>query len=321
MLRSTQTGWRTTGMGVGVGTVVYIENMADGQEEFVIAEGMGLKNERVDKAAVRAKEIGKNQIARAKVEALPFDKEMTEFLPAAKDLVTEYYSKLGIRGYLLVDNVFQQKVIGGDPNTLGITKAGPVVIIKQSIISSSHELNNFMKARVIAHESYHGGAQAKLRLDHKDSDELVMEKGGLDYIGDKPAAIEEGLAVRFEVWATNRIGETFVKGKAMFDGLIEVYRGSIPVDLPVETYRAIDSNEEPVLSASYRRSYELVRFLEQEVTDFILLAEKARINHETVALARVIEKRFGKGMYKRIMETTEETAKEMLESLKEETGR
>ena len=66
---------------------------------------------------------------------------------------------------------------------------------------------------------------------------------------------------------------------------------------------------------SYVNGYLLTEKMLKEIPDFFKLVEHARINGETLALARAVEKRFGRGSYKKIFSTGEEDALKVLQEL------
>lgn len=73
---------------------------------------------------------------------------------------------------------------------------------------------------------------------------------------------------------------------------------------------------------TYQWSRNLVEYIASKVPNFYFLIENMRINGCTIALAREIEKIFGKGSFREIFTTqaNEQDAKNMLEKLKQKVN-
>jgi hypothetical protein len=190
-------------------------------------------------------------------------------------------------------------------------------------------------SKVLAHEMHHLLAQRNFSLYENDSHRLDFqpERDGLGYFhkGKEGNAVEEGLSVLFSNWATEKALNSDENNVAreMIKLSIEHFKksGQIEEGVPEESLRVDVTNGQMSVGLDYPKSVSLVKFLEEKVDNFVSLAQQARIDQKTLALARAIEDAFGpvspteraagESPYHLIMMSREETAEDTLNKLKE----
>ena len=143
-----------------------------------------------------------------------------------------------------------------------------------------------------------------------------------------PAAFEEGLAKLMEARALDTLVKTHFPEEYKFfvetrDRCLAHLAPNHP-HVPPESFTLHSEDGKYRWSAAYPESVQLVQFIGERLVehgyDFYKLVEEARVQNKTLQLARAIEATFGKGAYKEIMSTDEDSALKMLEQLKESSG-
>ena len=120
----------------------------------------------------------------------------------------------------------------------------------------------------------------------------------------EPLLFEEGMASLFEESITPKIKELFSDDtRSEYDELVQIALENIEEP---ELSDEFDINIRQVeggmqySSSQYSGSRKVVKYLKTEIDGFLVLVENARIKRHTLPLARAIEKRFGKGSYRRL---------------------
>ncbi len=281
----------------------------DGLQQTLIEIKKGLHETEISQELASArKNIQINELSR--LQALGIDVSLIKF-PQVKE----------VRGLL---NKF------GGAHAKSFPAAGEV-LVEQSIVEDNEELNNYLKARTLGHEDYHSIAPALYGL-HLDSENNVInirqERQGLAYLPNtseedqflyEGSALEEGLAVEAELRAEKIARQQFPNGAREYDEIVATLKETLPLDpeVPDELIMFVDINRgQRKYDHLYKNSYKLVHLLRQEIHGFDRLVEEARLKHSTLALARAIENRYGKGSYRRITQTSDNDAFVLLNELK-----
>lgn len=189
------------------------------------------------------------------------------------------------------------------------------------------ELRQLFFLKTLAHELYHSTASASLtireKIDHEQNlhRDVQINEGASYDTKDDPLLLEEGLATRFEECIFNKIKTEYSADT------VELYEHAAKLGLQ-HTEKPEDNDiftitlaQEPgtdqitVSASGYLPAKKFVNFLEKEIPEFSNLVEKARLNRETISLARAIENRFGKGSYRLITTAKVVEADQILEKL------
>ncbi len=199
---------------------------------------------------------------------------------------------------------------------------------------AAQKLREYVEALYIAHELYHDAADTSVfvktkteketgRMFHVTTSSGTFDRTGLFYgrhmEGGAPA-LEEGLAMIAQEDAGSSVAlQQFPKGAAVFNRLLDYAVEKDPrlADIPRKALIINNFDGDVVVHnlIGYTGGYVLANYLHQVIPNFVKLAEKARIDGETLALARAIEKKFGKESYKKIVTCTEEKALDLVEEL------
>ncbi len=158
--------------------------------------------------------------------------------------------------------------------------------------------------KIVAHEIYHGLAQTSIDVsvsieedEEKNSQEKinVYTRHGASYDQSpgesKRYAFEEGLATVFEGKMLRKLETLFPEGTVL--------------------KKAEEQPREELLQY-YDDSRELAQYVASEIDNFRFLVEQARLENKTLPLARAVEKRFGKGAYRRLTAAEIEEAADVL---------
>jgi hypothetical protein len=236
----------------------------------------------------------------------------------------KYFESLGIDNvtcneFFLTEEDPHKKMSGESSITSGVT-----------VINSGLEniyLKQLVFLKTLAHELYHSTAMASLTIKEEVIENIINRKiktnSGISYnTENEPLLFEEGMASLFEEAVTPKIKKLFLKEtQEQYKHLVQIALDNIDEpELSDEYDIYIKQTNEGMMytSSEYSESRKVIKYLKTEIEDFLVLVENARINRHTLPLARAIEKKFGKGSYRRITtaHTTEahQVLKELLEA-------
>jgi hypothetical protein len=199
-------------------------------------------------------------------------------------------------------------------------------------------VRNYIEAVYISHELYHDAAPTSIRVltrtDEETGEKSIefdgnpYERRGVHYIRqtgpmsdaeqDAPA-LEEGLAMTAQKDSEQLAASMFPEGARLYETLKDyaIFKDT-RLNPEVRDYMSIrnfDGRAVKYGPMQYANGYIMTNYLAQEIPDFYKLVEGARINGETVSLARAIEKRFGSGSYRAIVTAKNSNALDVLEEL------
>ncbi len=192
-------------------------------------------------------------------------------------------------------------------------------------------LRQLATLKLLAHELYHsiGNYAFAINTDKNESGQIStitaeLYASGASY-GEAmgKSALEEGAAVIFENEAFEKI-KTLFPSEAVneYDSLIEqakkkqqertpdIYDGTVMI-------RKLNESKEvyETVTNDYTPSYRLVMYLRSQIPDFDRILEKLRVQRYPLDLAREMEKKFGKGMFNRLVTCKTNEAQALLEEL------
>lgn len=259
------------------------------------------------------------QVAELQEKAVPLSKETEAFIGDTKEHLKEYYAQFGIDNFHFPEqsNILIVSDINGYHG--GISELGWVAVSERSTRGQidSQELNDFLNAVKIGHELYHSTAQYKLYVDENET--ISDDKVGVAYSTEDSSlkAIEEGLAKNQEKFLRELAAKRFPEGKKIFD---EIVKSAQEADAEINADNILitsytNGNATFKRSRDYEESANAVNELEKRIPNFIRLAERARIKHETLALAREVENTLGTGSYREIFTKPHDKANEILENV------
>lgn len=235
----------------------------------------------------------------------------------------KYFDSLGIHNIKCNEMFLVPR--GESDGFAGMASAtGGVLVVNPAL--EDRNLNQLVFLKVLAHELYHSTATVSFTITEKTSGftihRSISSGGGISYNTENdPLLFEEGMASLFEEFITPKIKELFLEEtRTEYDDLVQI---------------ALDDVEEPELSdqydihlsqtdqgmryttSEYSGPREVVKYLISEIDNFLFLVEDARINRHTLALARAIEDKYGRGSYRRISTALTTETREVLEELKQ----
>lgn len=289
---------------------------------------------------------------KAEADSLEISDEIYEFCGRLAEWTKNFQTKLGIEP--LVPEVFLSLQAGletfsGKSALQGNADILPRVITLHDVPTGYQEsepvyavvaaIKLFSSCKTIAHEYHHQLTKEKLYLNEDVQNiGITSERSGLKYLhhGQSGNAVEEGLTVLFEYMAMEAVTQSpeIQKGKNAFTNMLAAEMNRDPNfrnklvsgEIPVESLLMQVIDRQLVFLVEYPNSVKLVKYLKAVVPNFIQLAEKARIELDTLPLARAIEATFGcptvqergksEDPYYRIMMATEESAEQLLVYLK-----
>ena len=218
----------------------------------------------------------------------------------------------------------------------------PIRLDDESILAgmgkeeAAKKLRDYLEAVYISHELYHDASPTSVfvrTIEDKETGEKrhaafgnPFDRSGMHYIRQKqeggPPALEEGLAMTIQEQSASLAAEKFPEGAALYDRLLDYTIQKDPrlQNAPkfILSIRNFDGENVKYGPIQYMDGYVFTAYLAREIPDFFQLVEKARIEGETVSLARVIEKRFGTGSYRKIVTCTEEKALDLMHEFQEQ---
>lgn len=246
--------------------------------------------------------------------ASPFLPEIEMVVDKLKIAYEEYYKSLGIKTIHWPKHIIRGKV--------NVAFAGIVEIktrVKDGDSGYERELKIYNEAEGVLHELYHAIAPVKLHLKPSNSDDsqlpfiLKSQRVGLAY-SKESQLVEEGLATLSMIRFRKVLDINLPNGKYIRDQYLSQLE--IPNDLPTELI-TIEIHDGVVEAGvlGHLEAYKLVEFLVKNIPKFEVLAENARINDQTLALAKAIESVFGSGTYRQIMQTKNSDALALINDL------
>lgn len=200
-----------------------------------------------------------------------------------------------------------------------------IIVLRDRGISDP-DLAAFEEARDFAHEAYHsiGISRFDVRKEADGSLEVKDIKVGANYNphGKKNAAVEEGMAVLYEIEAQEVIRTTLPEGTKKHDEFIGPHRDKYLEEHPhvkANTLSIKSKNHNPrLVHTNYPHSLKFIEYLIDRVPNFRILVEQARVLDKPLPLARELRNQFGEDSFRLTFEATEvkaETYKRTLENL------
>ena len=178
--------------------------------------------------------------------------------------------------------------------------------------------------KTLAHKLYHSTAMASFTITETIADDTLHTQINIDEgvsygTKDEPLMFEEGMASLFEESVTPKIKELFSQDTHnKYDELVQIALKNIEEPELSDEFdihiRQVESGMQ-YSSSQYSGSRKLVKYLKSEIDNFLVLVENARIKRFTLPLARAIEKRFGKGSYRRLSTALAVDADQVLSEL------
>lgn len=277
----------------------------------------------------------------------PMPEALQRCVTEIKSEMEKYFQRFGVENIQWPEIVYTDKKLDFvEPGLDGIALPGIVVItdvgehefiqrLKNSKSQTEHPLTpqeeenykNIGLSYSLAHELFHSTSPtiivesiAKANkiakfFGKKDKIAFNIDRTGLRYPKNKKHddgdSIEEGLAMLAQFGMDYVIEKHFPSEMKFFK------------EARIEALRAMDDNRIPIESVgptfdppiTYPDNTNLTKELMENVPDFENLAVRARVKHETLTLAKAIEKIYGVGSYRQIMLSTEMTAHKTLNSL------
>jgi hypothetical protein len=201
--------------------------------------------------------------------------------------------------------------------------------------TAAEKLREYLEALYISHELYHDAAPVSVFVrtvkDRETGEKYHATAGnpfdrkGVHYARrtrpeDGPPALEEGLAMTAQGEAASLAGRQFPEGAALYNRLLDFVVTKDPrlQDVP-RSFLSIKNFDGEVVRygpIQYMNGYALTAYLVRKIPNFFGLVEDARINGRTLPLVRVVEKKFGRGSYKRIVTCPEGKAVDLLRELR-----
>lgn len=276
----------------------------------------------------------KEQLA---ILAKELPQELEELIEHADEALLDRLDRLGIKNAKVQES--DVYLIDRPSWDTALGHAGPGGIIVLYDIESEKKyfdqdeffnLLKYKQARTLLHEKYH--ITGRVRYVEEYGAVPRREKFGLAYINKnfkEGYSFEEGMAVLTEYQLTEEVVDPFFSGSESHYGELvnllkkdnrfaeKIARDQIPVESVIFDF---DENSQLEIKTYYVNSVRLVKYLMEVVPNFEQLAEQARINHKTIALARALKQAFPnapENVFRMVVSATEETADEILQQLRE----
>ncbi len=214
----------------------------------------------------------------------------------------------------------------------------PAGVVEGNPEEAARHLRNYIEALYIAHELYHDAAPTSIFVQtvtdestghvYHAGDSYSPDRSGVHYVkaskkGDSPA-VEEGLAMTLQKESRKLAAQHFPEGAKIYTALLDYVIATDPRVGPTGRSLMVitnfDGNTVKYGIMQYMNGYLLTNYLSRQIPDFFKLVEHARIRGDTMPLARAIEKRFGKGSYRKIFTTGDSEALKVLEELEAGIG-
>lgn len=281
-------------------------------------------------------------IAAVEKHALPpaevFGEMFERRVQAVQEKLRDYFVSVGIASELVQFNpVYILPLESDDMSVPAELKDYHIELYDLPIDNANLKL--LMALRALAHEYYHNAAITRRTLRFEEQDggvdvSAVLARHGMTYHNEdsigRGNALEEGLAVYIEQSVFEDLKKSFEPASVeLFDKITALAETSMVLQNQDLVYRPdmtfikkSDAQTGDVLFGYpevYQECLELVEYLAEQIPDFFVLVEESRIHGNALRLARAIEKRFGAGSYRTIVETPNNAAYALLEQLQSDS--
>ena len=295
-----------------------------------------------------------NILSEIKKESIPaheiFGLEDESMVDAVKDYLREDFAKRGFSDVAVKPVVFLEQFPSEEGVVLGddFGSVVPSHVEVRDLEIAHDEVRKLMVLRTLAHELYHSTAANRVEAIWKSSgsDKKLVLNQQTGFIGyskergrevDQPSsALEEGLAVLFEMRAFEKIKKLFPADvvqdyqdevNSVLESTKESGRNFLLSEggeqspiyeyTPKISFQDFGKGAGISLNDPYYHSAQLVQFLSSKIENFDFLVEDARLNRHTMGFNRAIEKKFGMDLFRRIVTCAPEEARDLLDELKE----
>lgn len=250
-----------------------------------------------------------------------------EKLHASYNFLLEEFQKRGIDNPIFTDVFFQnEKALKRGEIALHY----PTHFEMMDMNIEDKDLKQLAMLRSVMHEAYHStfsysvGVRNNIKADQKVGIDIQIEAGGAGYLNALgKSALEEGAAISveskmlekinslFPVEVGNKYEELINKGATLF-----LAKGQDVDKQSVYLVQSKKNGTNTYSNSGYAGSRRLVVYLASKIPDFDKKLEKLRIHRQALDLARAIEERFGKEVFRKIVTCKPEDASSLLEELK-----